>query len=48
MVADNVIDSAQVHVPQRGPGNLTEEHLAAHDAQLQAIDEDQELQAAAS
>lgn len=34
----------KVHLPQRAPGDLTEEQLAAHDAQLEAIDEDKELE----
>ncbi|CAE7461671.1 unnamed protein product, partial [Symbiodinium natans] len=33
----------QVHVPQRAPGDLTEEQLAAHNEQLEAIAEDKEV-----
>jgi len=33
----------KVHVPQRAPGDLTEEQLAAHERQLQAIDEEKEM-----
>jgi len=33
----------QVHVPQRAPGDLTEEQLAAHNEHLEAISEDKEV-----